>query len=62
MDRQTYFKVSSIWFLIIVVLHGLRVLQGWDVVIGGWMLPMWASYAAVVVGAYLAWTAYNFRK
>ncbi|OGG71538.1 hypothetical protein A3A35_00110 [Candidatus Kaiserbacteria bacterium RIFCSPLOWO2_01_FULL_51_21] len=62
MDRKTYFSVSAVLFLIIVIGHGLRVLQGWDVTIGGWMLPTWISYVAIALGAYLAWTGYNFRK
>ena len=62
MDRKTYFSVTSIVFLIIAVLHGLRVIQGWDASIGGWMVPLWGSYAAVALGAYLPWTGYNFRK
>jgi hypothetical protein len=62
MDKKTYFTVTSLVFLIIAVVHALRVLNGWGAMIGGWPVPMAVSYAAVALGAYLAWTGYRFQK
>ncbi len=62
MNQKKYFAVVSLIFLVIVVMHGLRVLNGWDAAIGGWSVPMWLSYVAIVLGAYLAWTGYHFRR
>jgi len=62
MDRKTYFGVVSLVFVVIAVVHGLRVLNGWDANIGDWEIPLWVSYLSVVLGAYLAWTGYQFRK
>lgn len=55
MKPETYWKVTGIIFLVIAVLHGLRVLLGWQAVIGGWLVPMWPSAIAVVVAGYLAY-------
>ena len=62
MDRHSYFTVSAVIFLIVAVVHGLRVMNGWDAMVGGYAVPVWASYIAAAAGLYLAWTGYNFRK
>lgn len=55
MDQRTYARLTGVIFLIIAVLHALRILYRWGAVIGGWMVPMWLSWAALVVAGYLAW-------
>ena len=62
MDKKTYYTFTTLLFLIIAIVHALRVLNGWNAVIGGWPVPMGISYIAVLLGAYLAWTGYQFRK
>jgi hypothetical protein len=34
--------------------HLLRVILGRDLVIGGWVVPVWVSVLAVIVAGYLA--------
>ena len=41
-------------FAIVALLHLLRVLLGWNVVIGGLMVPVWASVVAGILAAVLA--------
>lgn len=55
MDQRTYTRLTGVIFLLIAVLHLLRILYGWSAVIGGWTMPMWLSWAALIIGAYLAW-------
>ncbi len=62
MDRKTYYGVASLVFLVLAVVHGLRVLNGWEVMFGEYDVPMWLSYIVVIAGAYLAWTGYQYRK
>ena len=45
----------GILFLIIAVLHALRLLYGWPAVIGTFVVPMWASWVAVVVAGTLSY-------
>ena len=56
MDRKTYYGVASLLFLVVAVVHAMRVLNGWEVMFGEYDVPMWLSYIAVALGAYLAWT------
>ncbi|MBI4449544.1 hypothetical protein HY634_00635 [Candidatus Uhrbacteria bacterium] len=55
MDHRTYARFTGAIFLIIAVLHLLRILYRWSAAIGGWSVPMWLSWVALIVAAYLAW-------
>jgi len=56
MKQTTYFLTVCIIFSVIAVLHLLRIVYGWEAMIGGWSVPMWLSWAAVVVAGYLTYT------
>jgi hypothetical protein len=55
MTTKKYLRVTGLIFLAVFVLHALRLFKGWDAVIGGVVVPMWASYIAIVVAGYLAY-------
>ena len=54
MTVRTYAATSSIIFFLVAVLHLLRVVLQWDVLIGTWRFPMWGSIAAVLVAGFLS--------
>lgn len=62
MDKNTYYLVVGLIFLIIAVVHLLRVFYGWNWEIGGWAAPLWVSWLAVVVGGLLSYQSFQFRK
>lgn len=62
MNRRNYFVASSTVFAIVGAVHLIRVVQGWEAALGGYEVPMWASWAAIAVAGYLAFTGYGFRK
>lgn len=62
MSQKRYITVTGIVFLIIAVLHLLRLLLGWEAVIGGWHVPVWVSCLALVVFGYLAYTAFRLAR
>jgi len=59
MGQKTYFTTTFIVFAVIGVLHLLRILNGWDAEIGGLVIPLWASWVAVLVAGYLSFSAYR---
>lgn len=61
-NRKTYYEVTSLIFLIVAVLHAMRLLYGWDAVIGGVMVPLWASWAAVLIAGYLAYRGFTWKQ
>ena len=58
LDLKNHAVVSGAIFLAVFVFHGLRIYMGWDAVIGGWAVPMWLSWVALVVTGYLAYTGF----
>ncbi len=62
MTQRTFSKVAGVIFLLIAVLHALRLVYGWGAVIGGWAVPMWLSWVALVVAGYLTYHGLRFGK
>ena len=59
MTVRTYAFGSSIIFLLVAVLHLLRLALHWNVFIGGWDVPMWASIVSVVVAGFLSFAGFR---
>ena len=55
MSRKAYFAVTGIFFLVIAILHLFRIIFGWTPVVEGWVVPMWPSWVALVVTAWLGY-------
>lgn len=62
MTKTTFLMVTSIIFLIIGVIHVLRIFGGWDAQIGSFIVPMWASYLAAIVSLFLSYQAFRLKK
>ena len=62
MSQKTFTLTAGVVFSLITVLHVLRLLFGWEAVIGGWDVPLWISWAALAVSGYLAYTAFKLRR
>ena len=61
MSQRTFTRVVGVVFLLVTVLHVLRLICRWEVVIGGWDVPMWMSSLAVALSGYLAYTAFRLK-
>lgn len=55
MSVRTYGLTTSVIFLLVAVVHLLRLLGQWDVVVGGWRLSMWVSVIGVLVPGFLSY-------
>ena len=62
MKQENFNKVSAAIFLIVGIIHLTRVIQGWNVSIDRWSIPMVASYVAVIVAAYLAYHGWQLAS
>lgn len=62
MTQRTFNTVAGTIFLIVAVLHALRLLRGWEFTIAGWHAPMWVSGAGLAVAGFLAYTASTLKK
>lgn len=47
-------RLAALFFAAFGAVHLLRVIQGWEAVVGGTTIPMWVSYVAIAVCSLLA--------
>ena len=62
MTVRSYAFVSSIIFLLVAVMHLLRLVLQWQVMIGDWSFPMWASILAIVVAGFLSYAGFRIYQ
>jgi hypothetical protein len=58
MDKKTYCMVTLALFLIIALLHLVRIFTGFEVSLGGWLMPEWVSWAGLVIAGFLAYSGF----
>lgn len=51
---KPFTTLAVVVFTIVAALHLLRIVLGWEVVIQGTVIPMWASNVGLIVAAGLA--------
>jgi hypothetical protein len=61
MSKNRFPQLAGAIFLIVSVAHVLRLAFKWEVVVGGWQVPMWISVIAIAVTAYLAYEGLRTR-
>jgi len=54
--------VSATLFLIVAIMHLLRIIFGWSVEIGGLSIPFWVSWLGVLVAGALAYFGFMQRR
>jgi len=60
---KSYIAISAIIFALVAIGHIVRLVQGWDVQIGGMGIAMSVSWIALIVSAVLAvWGALVLRR
>jgi len=62
MDQKTFTLIAGVIFAVVALLHLLRVYMAWPVMIGGWTVPMWVSWIALVVAGGLSYFALSFTQ
>jgi hypothetical protein len=62
MDQKRFNIVAGVIFAAVALLHALRILMGWPVVIGGWTVPMWMSGIGFVVAGGLSYFALSLVR
>ena len=62
MDQRTYNTVTAAIFLVVALLHLLRIVFGWPVEIGRLIIPMWASWLALIVAGALAYVGFRHTR
>ena len=55
MNKNMFPPLAGTIFLIVALAHALRLVFKWEVIVAGWLVPMWVSAVALVIAAYLAY-------
>jgi hypothetical protein len=62
MNQRSFSLLAGIIFIIIALLHLLRIIYGLDPVVEGWTVPKWMSWVAWVVAGYLGFEGLKLSK
>ena len=62
MSKDAFSRLAGVVFLAVAVVHALRLVFKWQVIVAGWQVPMWVSAVALVIGVYLAYEGLQIRK
>ncbi len=63
MSRRLYLILSGTIFLLVALLHLLRLVYHWPIVVGTWVPPYWVSYGGFpVASGFSLWAYWLARK
>jgi tellurite resistance protein TehA-like permease len=63
MNARSYAATSSVIFFLVALLHLLRLVWHWNVMIDDWYVPAWVSVVGVVVAGFLSFAGFRlFRQ
>ena len=57
MSKPFFFAASGAIFFLLAVIHGFRAVYGFDMTYDGWVIPIWASWIATLMGFILSYHA-----
>ena len=54
MTEKTFATIVAVIFALVALLHLLRLVMGWSILIDSWTAPMWVSWVGLVVAGGLS--------
>ncbi len=62
MTNQNFFRITTIIFSIVGLVHLARILIGFPIMIGNFDHPMWLSWIEMLIAFYLSYKGFWFGK
>jgi len=59
MSRRAYLLITAVIFSLVALLHLVRIIFGWNAMLGSWSAPMWLSWVALIVTGALAYFGFS---
>jgi phosphoglycerol transferase MdoB-like AlkP superfamily enzyme len=59
MSRRAYLLITAVIFSLVALLHLVRIIFGWNAMLGSWSVPMWLSWVALIVTGALAYFGFS---
>ncbi|HIG95921.1 TPA: hypothetical protein HA249_03460 [Candidatus Woesearchaeota archaeon] len=54
-EKNNVLRLCTLIFVLVALVHLLRLILGWDMILGNWESPQWVSIIALIVASGLAW-------
>lgn len=61
-SERTLLAIAGAVFALVAIAHLLRLMFDMQIFLGGFELPMWLSWAGVVVTGYLSYSCFHFSR
>ncbi len=62
MNTKSYLIVSTLIFTVVAVMHLLRLVLGWSVMLGMTSIPLWVSVLALLISAGVAFWGLSLMR
>ena len=62
MTQKIFLRIAGTIFGLVALLHVLRLVFGWEVVIGSFSFPVWPSWVAPFIAGYLAYEGFRLSR
>jgi hypothetical protein len=62
MNDKSFHLITGTIFVLIALVHALRIYMGWPAVFGGWSAPMWVSWIALVLAGGLGYFGFALSR
>ena len=62
MKQKTFTLLASAIFALIALGHLSRLVFEWPILLGGWAVPLWVNWVALLIFAYLAYEGFRLGK
>lgn len=59
-SERTLLTIAGTVFLIVAILHFLRLVFSWQVALGGFEIPVWLSWFGFLVTLYLSYSSFHY--
>jgi hypothetical protein len=62
MKQKLFLQIVGVILAVKAVFGALYLILGWNIAVGGWVIPTWLVVVAVIVDGYLSYLACKFSK
>lgn len=58
-SSRVLFAVIGVIMGVVAIIHFLRLVFNWSVMISGWVVPMWFSWVGLIVAIYISYASFH---
>jgi hypothetical protein len=61
-SEKSFLSIVGVLFGLGAVVHLLRLVMGWPIVLGDWAVPVWVSWLGLLLAGFLAYEAFRLAS